>query len=601
MNLRIADELSLPLDLVTQTLAILAKRRAGKSYTARCAVEQLLAAEQQVVIVDPKGDHWGIRSSANGRKAGLPMVILGGEHGDVPLEVGSGEVVAKLVVEECVSVLLDLSSFRKREVAVFATAFMENLYRLKARERYRTPMMLVIDEADAIAPQKPYKGEERMLGAAEDIVRRGGQRGIGCTLVTQRSAVLNKNVLTQCEMIVCLRTIAPQDLAALNAWVDVHGTPEQRATLMESLPSLPIGDAWFWSPGWPTAKGIFKRVHVSRIQTFDSGATPKPGQSRVIPKNLADVNLSVLRRQMKDTIERAKAEDPKELRRQISALKCDLVAARTAESTSQEGKTIYLVKPQDRRSLVAAVKKADAASARANGLAANLRQATEGLENAAHDITDAASKVGDALQGSPPSPAPIKPLRVEYVPPKLVPLIPMSKQVEPAPRDGLPRAEQRILDALAWFEVIGRPEIRQRAVASVAGYSYSASSFRTPRSSLRTKGMVQYLQGKRMALTEHGAGLARYPVRPQSNEEVHAHVMQKLGKAERQILMVLLDVYPKPMPSQQLADLAGYAVGSSSFRTPRSRLKTLGLIDYPDAGHCVANDVLFPSPGHARL
>ena len=48
----------------------------------------------------------------------------------------------------------------------------------------------------------------------EDIVRRGGQRGIGCTLVTQRSAVLNKNVLTQAQMLVVLRTIAPQDLAA---------------------------------------------------------------------------------------------------------------------------------------------------------------------------------------------------------------------------------------------------------------------------------------------------------------------------------------------------------------------------------------------------
>jgi hypothetical protein len=146
-------------------------------------------------------------------------------------------------------------------------SFLENLYRMKAVEKYRTPMMLVIDEADAIAPQstKSYGvrggNVERMLGAAEDIVRRGGQRGIGCTLVTQRSAVLNKNVLTQAQILVALRTIAPQDLEAMKAWIDVHGTPEQCKTLMESLPSLPIGDAWFWSPGWPTAEGIFKRVH----------------------------------------------------------------------------------------------------------------------------------------------------------------------------------------------------------------------------------------------------------------------------------------------------------------------------------------------------
>jgi DNA helicase HerA-like ATPase len=56
-------KLSLPLETVTQSLAILARKRAGKSYLARGIAEQLLAADQQVVIIDPKGDWWGIRSS----------------------------------------------------------------------------------------------------------------------------------------------------------------------------------------------------------------------------------------------------------------------------------------------------------------------------------------------------------------------------------------------------------------------------------------------------------------------------------------------------------------------------------------------------------
>src|SRR3990167_10087608 len=98
MQLKISKEISLPLDIVTQTIAILAKRRAGKSYTARKLVEQLLKANQQVVFVDPKGDQWGLRSSADGKSPGFPIIILGGEHGDAPLEVNAGEVVAKLVV-----------------------------------------------------------------------------------------------------------------------------------------------------------------------------------------------------------------------------------------------------------------------------------------------------------------------------------------------------------------------------------------------------------------------------------------------------------------------------------------------------------------------
>ena len=69
-------------------------------------------------------------------------------------------------------------------------------------------------------------------------------RGIGVTLVTQRAAVLNKDVLTQAEVLIALHTIAPQDRDAIDAWIWVHGTPEQREELMASLPSLPIGTAW---------------------------------------------------------------------------------------------------------------------------------------------------------------------------------------------------------------------------------------------------------------------------------------------------------------------------------------------------------------------
>ncbi len=42
-----------------------------------------------MIVLDPKGDWYGIRSSSTGRRAGLPFVILGGDHGDIPLAPGS--------------------------------------------------------------------------------------------------------------------------------------------------------------------------------------------------------------------------------------------------------------------------------------------------------------------------------------------------------------------------------------------------------------------------------------------------------------------------------------------------------------------------------
>jgi hypothetical protein len=63
-KLRIATNLTLPLDFVTQTQAILAMRRRGKTYTASVQAEELLKAGQQIVVIDITGAWWGLKSSA---------------------------------------------------------------------------------------------------------------------------------------------------------------------------------------------------------------------------------------------------------------------------------------------------------------------------------------------------------------------------------------------------------------------------------------------------------------------------------------------------------------------------------------------------------
>jgi DNA helicase HerA-like ATPase len=58
LKLNISDDLKLPLDFVTQTQAILAKKRVGKTYTAKVQAEELLKANQQIVAIDPTGAWW---------------------------------------------------------------------------------------------------------------------------------------------------------------------------------------------------------------------------------------------------------------------------------------------------------------------------------------------------------------------------------------------------------------------------------------------------------------------------------------------------------------------------------------------------------------
>lgn len=598
-KLHITNDISLPADFVTQAIAILAKRRAGKSYTMRKIVEQLFETNQQVVIVDPKGDQWGIRSSADGKKPGFPIVILGGEHGDIPLEVGSGELVAKLVVEERVSVLLDLSTFRKYEIATFMAIFLENLYRLKAKEAYRTPLMVVIDEADAIAPQKPQKGEERMLGATDDIVRRGGQRGIGCMLVTQRSAVLNKNVLTQVQMLIVLRTIAPQDLAAMKAWIDVHGDLEQGKELMASLPSLPIGDAWFWSPGWPTAEGIFNRSHVLSIQTFDSGATPKPGEKQIIPKNLADVDLNALQTQMKETIAKAKADDPKELKKRINALEHEIVGHRTEQKritvqplNDKEVENLLKIRDKQWKEKVVEIRKYTTALEEIIKDSMGVLQKSfkftirEGEKNMFDDLPSEVGKKYDRIIVQAPF-AYSKPLpKGEIKPTDFLDAFSTAstyphgdKEIQRIEKSmtgtsGAEKLRSGAMKMLNWLAADPTVVISKQRLATLSGFSVAGGTFNTYISELKRKDWIQGTSDE-FSITSEGMKYA-VPEEFPSGQEL---VQMWKNKFREGVGRILQEVYnAQTIGREELAHLLEFEPTGGTFNTYLSELRRNGLI-----------------------
>ena len=120
-GLRIADTLTLPLEAVTETFAVLARRGMGKTNLAVVITEELVAAGLPVVVIDPVGVWWGLRSSADGSSAGIPVVIFGGDHAALPLEAGSGEIVARAIVEHRFSSVIDLSGMRKSAMRRFCT------------------------------------------------------------------------------------------------------------------------------------------------------------------------------------------------------------------------------------------------------------------------------------------------------------------------------------------------------------------------------------------------------------------------------------------------------------------------------------------------
>jgi DNA helicase HerA-like ATPase len=127
-GLALAPGLELPLDIVTDTIGVLAMKGSGKTYTALVLLEQMVGASLPVVALDPVGVFWGLRSSADGRGPGLPVILLGGRHADAPLEPGAGRAVADFIIAERQPTVLDLSEFRsKAEQQRFTREFLERL------------------------------------------------------------------------------------------------------------------------------------------------------------------------------------------------------------------------------------------------------------------------------------------------------------------------------------------------------------------------------------------------------------------------------------------------------------------------------------------
>lgn len=311
-KLHVATGLSLPIDAATQTFAFIARKGAGKTYAASKLVETLLEAGVQVVVLDVVGNWYGLRLGADGKSAGFAVPVLGGLRGDIPLDPASGALIADTAVDTGQSMVLDVSQWSKADRQRFAAAFGERLWLKKKGEHHPTPLHLVIEESQLIVPQDVRGDTARMVGVYEEIIRLGRNYGIGVSMITQRPQSVNKEVLNQTECLFVGQINGAQERDALKKWVTHQGAD---VNLVDELPSLKIGTFYCWSPQW---LGILQKVQILPKRTLDASATPKVGD-RTVRRELKPLDLTELEQRMAATIEKAKADDPKELKRLLAA------------------------------------------------------------------------------------------------------------------------------------------------------------------------------------------------------------------------------------------------------------------------------------------
>ena len=557
-KIKIANELELPIDAITQTFAQIGKRGAGKTYLASMIAEQMLNVQAQVIVLDPIGNWWGLRVDADGKSKGKDIFIIGGTHGDVPLASEGGKEIAKLLVEKSISVVLDISEFRKNERKKFVTDFAEEFYQLKKKKP--SAVHIFLEESQKFVPQVVRGDDARMVGAWEDIVRLGRNYGIGCSLISQRPQSVNKEVLSQVECLCVPQVVGRHERKALEEWIREAG--EDRS-IVDKLPSLHQGEGYVWSPSWLR---IFKKVNFNKKSTFDTSATPKLGEATKSAK-ISKMDIEKLREQMVNVVGKINQEklDRKSLIDEISRLKKELKSKPKAELNLD---------------VIEGLKKR-AHNEGFNEAKKEIMREVDFLRKENKCLIGIMDKVGNLLKVKPAlrpeysfKPKTIltkEPSKVDYtkeITPKVTNKSPISYESDTNRNLGI--CARKLYSVLF---VNQDTEFTKVQLGLLSGYSTKSGGFRNSLAQLNSMGLIQRNNGK-ISINEINE---EYAI--ENTEGISKELWSKnLGVCARKIFEFLLGYENTQFTKEDIAENVVYSVNSGGFKNSLAQLNSLGLI-----------------------
>lgn len=604
--LMVGDDYRLPLEMLGDSTTIFGRKRTGKSNNAAVLVEEGLGAGVQFIITDPKGDWWGLLSSADGKSAGYPLVVIGGQHATVSLNVGAGAATAAWVKRTGYSVILDLQGLEDHEIERFMSAFLKELRRLQEEDHKN--IVLVVDEADELAPedQRARLAVIKTMGLLIWFVKRGGFAGVGTICITQRPASISKNITTQSETIIVLHVSGSQDLDAVADALKHHvegATKKERTAALENLLReivlLDKGATIIVSAA-AGLKGKIHRVQFRRRKTFDSGATPKMGELPKVPKVVAKVDLQQLSTEMQRAVAEIAENDVPTLKKRIRELEASAkIAPKNPAPTKRV--EVAVIKDAQITRLEKAIGKFDALTSRFSGVTVDMR-------DAAKPMYDAFQQIMAARSGTPPTYAGtaqvVRPAHVGAVPvratapaanlhrPSTVERMTSTGTRDDAVRSGesrapssLGRGERKVLIAIAQYdEGVTREQLTvltgykrssrdayiQRLVSG--GYAAANNGFIVP-----THGGLEVL----------GDEYERLP----TGAELGEYWLARLKGGEATILAYLMGLYPESVDRNAIDEHTEYK--RSSRDAYLQRLIARKLVISVGRGAVKASEALF--------
>lgn len=602
--------MNIPLKSLEQHIAVLGKTGSGKSYLSKGIAEYLLKQKARVCVVDPTSGWWGLRSDSTGKRPAFPINVFGGEHGDLALSQAHGSTIAEVIGTTDTSAVLDTRHMSVGERTRFFTDFAETLLR-----KNKGTLHLIIDEAHLFMPQgrvnDPQSG--KMLHAGNNLVSLGRGVGLRIIMISQRPAKLHKDSLTQVETLIAMRLIAPQDRAAVEDWIGEWADPKKGKEVLASLPSLPTGEGWVWSP----ALDFLKRVKFPKITTYDSSRAPDGVSGKVV---LANIDLASIQNRLESVASDAFNDDPKRLRARIIELERQVKSSSTTQAPEVEG---AIVKATFDRGAISVKKElARELSIYEKRVRVNLRNAQNALQSAHEDIAyglkafDQESMLAPSLPiledviesvSAEESAASVKraagtagPQALarainNYNPPssRVMKAVVASAERSPQPANGERDPAignsgiSRMLIALAqWPGGTPASKLGVRSKVSERG-----GSFDTYLSRARKSGWIEGDKSSLRITSEGLLALGSYDPLP-IGKEAQAYWISKFGSSgAARMLQALCASYPRSLTAEELGEASGISTKGGSFDTYLSRLRSFDLIEGDRKGLRITEDL----------
>lgn len=586
-------KLCIPEKILQQHVVVLGKTGAGKSSKLRHIVEHLLARKKRVCIIDPKGDWWGLKKSADGRGPGFKDVIAFGDFkeqkaSDVPINAQSGKPIADLITSGNRPCIIGFRGWMPGALVKFWLDFAPALFNAQSGELY-----LVIDEVHNFAPKGKILDPDagRCIHWTNRLMSEGRGLGLVCCIASQRPQKVHNDTLTCCETLIAARVIHKADRMAVKDWIDGCGDSDKGDEVLDGLAQLERPQAWVWSPesGFGPEK-----VSFPMFGTFDSFAPPQL-QKRVSDEGWGTVNLEDVTAKLAAVIEERKANDPVQLKEEIRRLNAELKRARQEppKGGTPNLKPVEVVKEvpvlteEDRKLLARACQTGEFLIEKQAAGFDQVRKFNEDLSLLRTQIDQRLSKFSALPQGG----------KVQGSGARFQ-VRPAAKGISAAAAragnghtnydragDGaLPSGERKIIEACIQF-----PDGVSRQQLTVLT-TFKRSTRDKYIQILREKGLVD-VRGDTVFATHQGMEAVPDAQPLPTGEALQQHWLGKLPEGEARIFRILLDNYPNAVSRDFISEQTGY---KRSTRDKYLQLMSAKLIfTEPARGEVMASKTLF--------